>query len=198
MNARTKQPVVSSIHYEFLPEGIEAGTARTDPATGAYQIALPYGRNFGFSANAAGFIPVSDNLDLTNIEGYKEITRDLFLVPIEVGEIVRLNNIFFDFGKSNLRIESFPELDRIAKILNENQNMQIEISGHTDNVGSDDANLKLSTDRAKAVKDYIISKGINETRVVSKGYGKAKPVAGNETEEGKQRNRRVEFTILKI
>ncbi len=198
LNAKTNQPAESSIHYEFLPEGIEAGAARTDPASGEYKIVLAYGRNYGFSANATGYIPVSDNMDLTDIAEYKEINRDLYLVPIEVGEVVRLNNIFFDFGKSSLRAESYPELNRVVKLLNENQNMQIEIAGHTDNVGADDVNLKLSADRAKAVKGYIVSKGISDTRIVSKGYGKTKPLAGNETEEGKQLNRRVEFTILNI
>jgi len=122
----------------------------------------------------------------------------LYLVPIQVGETVRLNNIFFDFGKSTLRAESFPELNRIVSLMSLNPALEIEIAGHTDNTGADNFNLQISDERAKAVKAYIISKGISETRISAKGYGKTKPVAGNDTEAGKQLNRRVEFTIQKI
>lgn len=198
LNSKTRQAVNATIRYEILPSGNEAGMARTDPSTGEYKIVLPYGKNYGFSAGAKGFIPVSENLDLTNVAEYKVINRDLLLVPIEIGETVRLNNIFFDFGKSILRTESFPELDRIVALMNQSTGLEIELSGHTDNVGSDNVNLKLSEDRAKAVQSYIVSKGILESRINAKGYGKTKPVAGNDTEEGKQMNRRVEFTIIKI
>ena len=142
-------------------------------------------------------IAVSDNLDLTNVAEYKEITRDLYLVPLEVGSTIRLNNIFFDFGKATLRPESFPELERLVGYMNQNGGMEIELSGHTDNVGSKDANLKLSDDRAKAVTEYIVSKGIDTKRIKALGYGETKPVGTNDTDEGKQLNRRVEFTILK-
>ena len=198
LNAKTKEPVDASISYELLPSGAEAGLARTNPVTGEYKIVLPYGNNYGFSANAKGFIPVSENLDLTKIASYKVITRDLYLVPVKVGETVRLNNIFFDSGKSTLRAESYPELNRVVKLMNQNPALEIELAGHTDNEGADDLNLKLSGDRAAAVKAYIVSKGIPDARISAKGYGETKPVAGNNTEEGKQLNRRVEFTILKL
>lgn len=197
LNSKTNKPLDGTISYETLPDGKEAGIARTNPSNGEYKIVLPYGKKYGFSAKANDFISVSDNIDLTNIAEYKEINRDLFLVPIEVGEIVRLNNIFFDFAKATLRDESIPELDRVVAILINNPSMEIQMAGHTDNVGSDDANLQLSRERAKAVKEYIVSKGIKESRIISKGFGKTKPVSTNETEEGKQLNRRVEFTILK-
>jgi len=140
---------------------------------------------------------VSDNLDLTTVAEYKEIIRDLYLVPIEVGTTVRLNNIFFDVAKATLRPESYPELDRLAGLMTQNGRMQIELSGHTDNVGADDANLKLSEERAKTVTDYLIGLGVATDRVVVKGYGEIKPLTTNDTDEGRQLNRRVEFTILK-
>jgi len=196
-NAKTKEPLGASIEYENLVDGKNAGVAMSNPSTGEYKIVLPYGKNYGFMAYADKFISVSDNLDLTQVAEYKEITRDLYLVPLEVGSTIRLNNIFFDFGKTTLRSESFPELDRLVGVMTSNDKMQIELSGHTDNVGSDDANLKLSEERAKSVTDYIISKGIPATRIVAKGYGETKPLGTNDTEEGKQLNRRVEFTILK-
>lgn len=198
LNSVTKEPVSATISYEFLSSGVEAGTARTDATTGEYKIVLPYGNKYGFSANAQAFIPVSEHIDLTEVDGYKEINRDLYLVPVKIGETVRINNVFFDFGKSILRTESYPELNRIVSLINLNPDLEIEISGHTDNTGEDKVNLKLSDERAKAVKNYLVLKGIPETRVSAKGFGETKPVAGNDTEEGKQFNRRVEFTILKI
>jgi OOP family OmpA-OmpF porin len=196
-NAKSKQPIDATISYQILADGLEQGIARTNPANGDYKIVLPYGKNYSFLAKADGFLAVSDNLDLTTILEYKEIKRDLYLVPIEVGETVRLNNIFFDLAKATLRNESFPELDRVVKYMNDNPSMEIEMSGHTDNIGTEQANNTLSQDRADAVKNYIVSKGIAEARIVSKGYGKNKPLVSNDTEENKQLNRRVEFTILK-
>ena len=196
-NAKTKEPLASSIEYENLADGKNVGVAQSNPLTGEYKIVLPYGKNFGFMAYAEKFISVSDNLDLSTVAEYKEITRDLYLVPLEVGTTIRLNNIFFDVNKAILRPESYPELDRLAGIMTQNGKMQIELSGHTDNVGSDEANLKLSQERAAAVTEYLVSLGINGERIQSKGYGEGKPLSGNETEEGRQMNRRVEFTILK-
>jgi len=140
---------------------------------------------------------VSDNLNLTEIEEFKEIKKDLFLAPIEVGRKIRLNNIFFDYNKSSLREESFFELDKIYNLMNESPLMEIQIDGHTDNVGSPASNLVLSEERAEAVKNYIIKKGIDKKRITAKGFGEENPINSNETESGKQKNRRVEFTILK-
>jgi outer membrane protein OmpA-like peptidoglycan-associated protein len=196
-NAKTKELIGAGIEYETLIDGKNAGFANSNPVTGEYKIVLPYGKNYGFLASAEKFIPVSDNMDLTQVAAYQEITRDLYLVPLEVGSTIRLNNIFFDFGKATLRPESVPEMERLAGYMASNKGMEIEISGHTDNVGSKDANLKLSDDRAKAVADYLVSMGIEAERIKSKGYGETKPVSTNDTDEGKQLNRRVEFTILK-
>jgi outer membrane protein OmpA-like peptidoglycan-associated protein len=196
-NAKTKLPLASSIEYENLSDGKNMGVAVSNPLTGEYKIVLPYGKNYGLMAYADKFISVSDNVDLTKVEAYREITRDLYLVPLEVGSTIRLNNIFFDVNRSTLRLESFPELERLAGLMAQNSKMQIEIAGHTDNVGSDETNLKLSDDRAKAVVDYLISIGVPATRITYKGYGETRPLSSNDDEEGRQLNRRVEFTILK-
>jgi outer membrane protein OmpA-like peptidoglycan-associated protein len=197
-NQKTKEPVGDAkIKYEFLKTGKEAGIAISTPVTGEYKIVLPYGHNYGFLASAKNYLSVSDNLDASNLTDYTEIKRDLYLVPVEVGQTVRLNNIFFDFAKSTLRSESFPELDRIVKFLSENPSVEIEIKGHTDNVGSHEDNLALSNSRASAVMDYLISKTIPAARLKSQGFGETKPVASNDTDEGRQLNRRVEFTIIK-
>lgn len=198
VDQKTGQPIQARIIYEDLSDGSEAGEATTDPNTGEYKIVLPYGKRYSMRAITPDFIAESDNLDLTEVKGFREITgKELKMVPIEVGRSVRLNNIFFDLAKAELRPESFPELDRVVTTMNENAKLTIEIGGHTDNTGPKELNAKLSQDRADAVREYIIGKGIEPDRVQGKGYGEGRPVATNDTEEGRQQNRRVEFTILK-
>ncbi len=196
-DAKTGKPVMAEIKYENLETGKEIGSARTSPGTGAYKITLPAGENYGYRAEAPGYIPVSENLDLKNAGAYQELERDLTLVPIEKGEVVRLNNIFFETAKADLRPESFAELDRVVTLLNNNPSMEILIGGHTDNVGTPALNVQLSAARANSVQTFLISKGIDQKRMKTKGFGDTKPVASNETDAGRQQNRRVEFTILK-
>ncbi len=193
---KTNQPIKANISYELLPSGKEVGTAITSPEDSIYKIVLPFGKTYGFMANSNNYYSITENLDLTNLSEYKELEINLYLAPIEKNEAIRLNNIFFEFGLATLKEESFPELNRLIKLLNDNPDIQIEISGHTDNVGSDEDNLKLSQDRASAVVDYLSSNGISKNRLTPKGYGESKPISTNDTEEGKQLNRRVEFTVI--
>jgi OmpA-OmpF porin, OOP family len=197
LHSETQKPIAARIVYEELPSGKEIGIAQADSITGEYQIVLPSNALYGFRAEATGFLPISQNVDLKEQKENKELTQNLLLVPIKVGATVVLNNIFFDTNKSQLKEESFPELDRVAQFLTENGKVEIEISGHTDNVGSDKYNLQLSQKRAKAVSAYFETKGINGDRIDVKSFGKSKPVASNSTPEGRSKNRRVEFKILK-
>ncbi len=197
LDAKSGKPIDARIKYEILANGKEIGSASTSPATGVYKITLPAGENYGYRAEAPGYVAVSENLDLTRTDHYQEMERNLTLVPIEKGQTIRLNNIFFETGKAELQKESFAELDRVVNMLNERSTMEIAISGHTDSIGSAPANKALSDSRAKSVQAYLIEKGINAKRMVAKGYGDAKPIAPNSTEQGRQQNRRVEFTILK-
>jgi len=197
LNPQNNQPLEAAITYYTLPEGTEAGISRTNPSDGSYKIVLPYGKQYSFIATVKGYYSISNYLDLTTISEYKEMDFNIEMKPIEIGETVRLNNIFFDFNKFVLRSESFQELDRVVKLLKENSTIEIEIAGHTDNVGADEYNLNLSLERANSVVAYIVSKGISQNRIIAKGYGESKPIAPNDSEEGKQLNRRVEFTILK-
>jgi OOP family OmpA-OmpF porin len=173
------------------------GTASSNPQTGEYMIILGYGNNYGFSADSKGYLSVSENIDLTKTQEYQEITKDLYLTPIEVGSVVRMNNIFFDVAKATLRPESFAELNKVVKIMSENPEISIEVAGYTDSDGPANTNLLLSKDRAAAVKSYITAKGINITRVSSIGYGENKPMLPNDSDANKQLNRRVEFKITK-
>ncbi|HEY6163236.1 MAG TPA: OmpA family protein [Bacteroidia bacterium] len=112
------------------------------------------------------------------------------------GETIVLKNIFFESGKSFLLPASAPELEALLKLLNENPGMKIEISGHTDNVGKEEDNLRLSEARAKAVHDYLVAKGIWSERLSFKGYGSSKPITPNDTPEDRAQNRRVEFKVV--
>ena len=197
LNAKTNQPVKGTISYYYLADNKLVGIASANPADGSYKITLPAGKKYGFLAAAENFISINENLDLTSLTEYKEVQKDLYLAPIEIGQAVRLNNIFFQTAKWELLPESLFELDRLAKILTDNPGLEIEIDGHTDNVGNDQNNLILSQNRAKSVLNYLVLKNIKVTRLSSNGFGKSMPVAGNDTDEGRQLNRRVEFVILK-
>ncbi len=195
-DSKTKQILSASIVYNALKNNKELGTAISDPSTGSYAIVLPYGEKYSFMAEKEGYYAVTQNIDLSNLKAYKEVEVDLYLTPIEKGEIIRLNNIFFASGKYALLAESFAELDKLVQVLDSNPKMKIEISGHTDAVGADADNMILSKNRALAVMNYLLDKGIAKDRLTAKGYGETKFLATNDTEEGKQLNRRVEFLIL--
>jgi outer membrane protein OmpA-like peptidoglycan-associated protein len=197
LNAQTRQPIAAEIHYERLSDGKIVGTARSEPKTGAYKIVLLANEKYGISAHSEGFIGINDNMNLNNLTRYQEIERDLELIPIEKGQIIRLNNLFFDSGLANLKPESYPELKRIADLLKKYPNMKIEIAGHTDASGPDALNLKISQQRANSVKQALTTRYmIAKERIFATGYGESRPLAPNTTEEGKQKNRRVEFKIL--
>ncbi len=117
--------------------------------------------------------------------------------PIEVGTVIQLNNIFFEYNKADLKSESFDELNKVVDFLKNKPTVEIEISGHTDDKGSDDYNMKLSQQRAESVVKYLTDKGIAASRLTAKGYGETNPIASNATEAGREQNRRVEFKILK-
>lgn len=194
-----KVPKNAQIIYEDLTNGKELGVATPDPVTGIYKVVLPYGKNYGITTKIDGYVGTSQNIDLSKITGkYLEIEgKDMTVKLVEVGVKVEMNNIFFEFGKAELKSESFPELNRIASFFKSNTNIISEISGHTDNVGSDEINNKLSQERADVVRKYLLTQGVPSEHLTAKGYGKNKPKVANDTPENQAINRRVEFEILK-
>ncbi len=196
-NQKTRRPMQARIFYESLPGGKELGTINSDPFTGEYQIILPIGKMYGYLAEADGFISINANIDLKETKDYAELNKDLFLVPIEKGAVVMLNNIFFDFNKYELKAASFPELNRVVELMKKNEGIKVSVEGHTDNIGTLEYNIGLSEKRAKAVVDYLVKGGIAKNRLQSKGWGKSKPIVSNDDEiGGRAINRRVEFIIL--
>ncbi|MEN7547059.1 OmpA family protein [Rapidithrix thailandica] len=196
-NSKTKEAILAKIIYERLPSGEEVGTAISDTENGKYQIVLPKGEQYGYRAEAEGFLAVSENIDLKNLGNFQEINKNLYLVPIEVGATVRVNNIFFNFDEYKLNDTSIPELNRLVNTLNEHPEMRIEISGHTDNVGDAEYNKKLSEKRVNSVLQFLLDQGIDKSRLEAVGFGEDKPLVSNDDEEeGREINRRVEFRIL--
>ena len=196
LNAATKQPIATSVSYESLTKGRTVGLARSEPREGHYSIVLPAGDLYGFRAEFDGFYPVSDQLDTRSLNTYKEITRDLYLAPLQKNQVVLLNNVFFDFRLSELRPESFAELNRLAEFMMARPAVTIELAGHSDNVGTTTANLEISRNRVQAVRAYLESRGVPAARMKVVAYGATKPVDSNDSEDGRRRNRRVEFKIL--
>jgi outer membrane protein OmpA-like peptidoglycan-associated protein len=195
---KTKLPLKSKIQYSDLTTSTTAGSAFSDATTGDYRIILQSGKQFGFLAEADNYYSVSENIDLSKLTTYQEIRRDLYLVPIEKGAAIRLNNLFFDFNKSDLKKESNSELKRLVELLQKYPKMKIEIAGHTDNVGTDETNIPLSNRRAQAVLNWLVLNKIEASRLLAKGYGKSKPIASGNSEEARRQNRRVEFLILEM
>ena len=189
--------ITAEIHVEDLETGLEVATFSSDPITGAYVVILPMGRNYGFYIYRQSYYPTSENIDLHTKNEEVSITKDIRLVSIksmiEKGTSVSVNNVFFDTDRSELRSESNLELSRLVQILAENTSLMVSVEGHTDNDGTEEHNLQLSQNRAIAVKQYLVSKGIADLRVETSGYGSSKPVADNTSLDNKQKNRRVEI-----
>ena len=197
-------PIDAKIIYERLPDGKEVGIAQTNPVTGEYEIRLPGGHLYGVRAEAKDKISESQNLDLRNITSDQTINqKDFQLDPIKMTSItenvsITLNNVFFDFDKSVLKPESFPELKRVIAMMKEKETVQVELAGHTDAIGTDEYNLELSERRANAVGTYLVNNGIAKERISIMFFGESRAIDSNETKEGRKKNRRVEFKILKL
>ncbi len=204
VDAKTGKPLAAKIVYERLPDGADLGIAQSEPETGTYEIHLPGGQLYGIRAEATDYISESQTLDLRELKADTKIDasftlRPIQVVPIAEEAVVRLNTIFFDFAKAVLKPEAFPELERVVKLMNDRPAMIIEIGGHTDNVGSDGFNQKLSERRANAVMKFFLSKGIDTGRITAVGYGEKRPLVSNDDEkDGREINRRVEFRIVKL
>jgi outer membrane protein OmpA-like peptidoglycan-associated protein len=232
LDARTGQPIPSAeVRYERLPDGQAAGSVPPAAGTAKYEIVLPGGSEYGFRASAPGYLSVNENVDLTDLKQYGELSQDLLLMPllpptatlasgavqlsggtkaavpatvtgvavtpaVTTEEKIALRNVFFVRGQPTLLPGSFPELTRLAQTLKENPTLRIRLEGHTDNVGGVAENQLLSEKRVAAIKAYLMKRGVDDTRLATAGFGGTRPVAPNDTEDNKRKNRRVEFVIL--
>ena len=183
------------------------GEFNSNSESGKYLITLPSGKNYGISVSADGFLFHSENMDISQTDGYKEISKKIELQKLEKGTQIVLRNIFFDLDKATLKAESTAELDRLHQLMIDNPKLEIELSGHTDTQGSAAYNQQLSENRAKAVVEYLVEKGIEAKRFQAKGYGEELPIISDaeiakiasqeEKDAAHANNRRTEIKVLK-
>lgn len=196
MDSETGEPLLALIElYDNETEALLA-EFNSHSETGEYLISLPGGKNYGIAVKVEDYLFHSENINIRQADVAREIINDIRLKKVEVGQTIVLNNIFFDTGSADLRPESYVELGVLYKMMVDNPSLKIEISGHTDNVGSAALNQRLSERRAESVVNFLIDRGIDRDRLTYKGYGFERPIASNETAEGRQKNRRTEFEIL--
>lgn len=195
-DSETQQPLEATITLIDNEKGDTLAVLTSNAASGKYLISLPAGRNYGIAVTAPGYAFHSENFIVEATQGYREVRKDIGLNKYKTGTVIILRNIFFDFDKATLRPESKAELERVYQLLIENPRLKVRIAGHTDSMGSDEYNQKLSENRARAVYEYLIQRGISADRLSYVGYGESKPIDTNDTAEGRQNNRRVELEIL--
>ncbi|HTB06353.1 MAG TPA: OmpA family protein [Bacteroidia bacterium] len=191
----THLPLEASIELVDNKKNTVIASFTSNSKTGKYLVSLPSGVNYGIAVKAQNYLFYSANFDIPDTASYMVVERNVALQPLTVGSRIVLRNIFFDFDKATLRPESQTELDRLVNLLTTYSKLHIEISGYTDSKGSQAYNQKLSESRSKSVVDYLVAHGIAADRLTFKGYGMDNPIATNETDEGRQLNRRTEFKI---
>jgi len=195
-DAKTKQPLEAAVEIIDLQKNTDVYQDDSDPDDGDFLATLTSGKNYGLNISKAGYLFYSENFSLIGHETKNPFNISVLLEPIEIGNKVILNNIFFDTNKFDLKPESIAELQKLVEFLTVNPTVHIEISGHTDNVGNDQINQTLSENRAKSVYQYLIANKVDASRLVYKGYGKTQPIAPNDNEDSRKSNRRTEFKII--
>jgi outer membrane protein OmpA-like peptidoglycan-associated protein len=194
IDKKTNKPLPSTVELIDNSNNNALMKVSTDEV-GEYFITLPTGKDYTFMVNRKGYLFYSEFYALTNKEADSVYKKDIYLQPVELNAVTTFNNVQFATNSYELPIGAFAELDKLLQVLSENPSLKVEIGGHTDNVGKPEDNLKLSTNRAKAIVDYLVGKGIDIKRMSYKGYGATQPVADNAAEEGRAKNRRTTFTV---
>jgi OmpA-OmpF porin, OOP family len=195
-DSKTKAKLEAKIDLFDLAEKSRAASVSSDAQNGSYLLVLNQGAEYALEVHRKGYAFKSLTFNYTEGKDIEPLEIDIALDPISQGTVFRLNNIFFDYNKYEIKEKSKAELDELVKFMQENPEVRGEISGHTDNIGVAEANMTLSLNRAKAVYDFLVQAGIDAKRLTFKGYGATKPDMPNDGEEGRARNRRIEFKIL--
>jgi len=184
---------------ESLPHGSEIGIITSNDSSGYYEYYINMAHSYRIDIRSEKHRWYSENLDPHKANRGGEIKRDYYLEPqVKENQLIRLNKLIFEQGKSNITSESYGELNKLVKLMNENSLMQIQLEGHTDYRGSKKLNMELSQDRVDAVKEYLIVKGINPRRIKTKAFGGTKPLVKERSIEASKINRRVEVRILRL
>ncbi|MCC7302081.1 MAG: OmpA family protein [Bacteroidia bacterium] len=195
---KTGKPLDAAFELIDLETGLPVVRSNSNPGNGQFLITLPPNKNYALNVSKDGYNFYSENFSFKESPADKPFLVDVPLVKPEdaSGEIVELKNVFFETAKWDLKPTSKYELDKLAEFLQKHNTVKIELRGHTDNVGDDKSNLILSDNRAKAVYQYLVSKGIDKSRLSWKGFGETLPKTTNDTPEGRAQNRRTEYRIL--
>ncbi len=194
IDKKTNKPIPSSV--ELIDNNNNALMKVQTDELGAYFITLPTGKDYMFTVNRKGYLFFSELYALGKKDADSVYEKNIYLQPVELNVVSTFNNVEFANKAYELPQASLVELGKLLQVLTENPSLKLEIGGHTDNVGKPEDNLKLSTNRAKAIVDYLVSKGIALTRLSYKGFGATQPVADNSTEAGRAKNRRTTFTVI--
>ncbi len=204
IDSRNKEKLEANIIIFDLTTGQEHTRIRTNKA-GGFLATLPQGKDYALNISKKGYLFFSENFALEE----SNTLEKPYLLKIGLERLVEikpearppkpivLRNIFFESGSANLLSSSQNELEKLYQLLQSEKALRIQINGHTDDVGGDESNLTLSENRAKAVYQWLIDKGVDESRLAYKGYGESEPIDSNETDEGRRRNRRTEFVVIK-
>jgi outer membrane protein OmpA-like peptidoglycan-associated protein len=197
VDAETKQPVEAKTRMRGRDNTV-IGSASLGTGIFEFAIMSTVPKEYTVSIELEGYIFENLKVSLGRAtEESQTVNRKVLLRKVAVGEVSALRHVFFDFAKATLQEESFDELNMMLTMMKQNQSMQVEIGGHTDDVGSDTSNKKLSQQRADAVKAYLTSNGVSGRRIKSIGYGEERPLVSNDDESGgREINRRVEFKVL--
>jgi outer membrane protein OmpA-like peptidoglycan-associated protein len=196
-DAETKVPLEANFELIDFKSAAIINQATSNRFNGEFLVCIPTDKNYALNVSRKGYLFYSENFNLSGIhDKSKPFYMDIAMQPIKNGNKVILKNIFFDTNSTELQDESTAELTKLIQFMNENPTIKIEVSGYTDNIGSDSFNQQLSENRAKTVANYLVNKGIAQSRIVYKGFGKTQPIADNNSEEGRAVNRRTEFKII--
>jgi outer membrane protein OmpA-like peptidoglycan-associated protein len=198
LDAQMRYPISAVVEITDVKTKKLVAITRTDSITGSYRFPMELPGEYILDVRKEGYLYYSENFIIPKLDQKQLIDQLVLLNKIEVNQAIVLNNIFFDTGKSTLKPESMAEINRLYKLMIDNPTMEVEISGHTDNVGSEALNKKLSLARANVVVQTLIRNGISSSRLTSAGYGFDKPIMPNTTAEGRAQNRRTEFKVTKM
>jgi OmpA-OmpF porin, OOP family len=199
INASTKELVTARITYQSLPYGNKIGVLNNS----LYSFPMFDNERYEIVVEAPGFTSQKYMLDPATANASKKVIRDIELSTGEapkpqhtVGQVMRLNNLIFEVGNAKIDPDSYTELDLVLDMMRDNPNMIVQLEGHTDYIGTASDNMKLSQRRVESVKNYLVSQGINKSRLKTKAFGGTQPISRDNTPEGHRLNRRVEVRIL--
>lgn len=195
--ADSEKPLEADFTLVDLSNGDTVASSSSDPGDGSFLLPLPTGRRYALSVDREGYLFHSENFVLEEERGAADpVKKDVELQNIEEGKNVVLENVFFDTDEYELKEESKVELDKLYRLMKKRPGLRIELQGHTDSRASKEHNKTLSENRAKAVYDHLVQKGIDPDRMTHKGYGEERPIADNSTEEGRAKNRRTAYEVI--